>query len=92
MDSKLLQLKIDPALKGDLETLAHYWGISITAFVKMKLTEAVRKDKKQMFTENGLTEEQEIEVLRREQEAVDQYRKGKLKAKNGKAFLKELNA
>lgn len=92
MNSALLQLKIDPALKDDLETLADYKGISLSALAKMILKEMVRQEKKQLLTENGLTLDQELVILQREQEALQDFKKGKCKALSGKELLKELNA
>lgn len=91
MAPKLLQVKIQPSLKQDIEEVAEYRGISVTAFVKMTLQETVRKEKKIIFTENGLTEDQELEILRREREALKDYRAGKLKPKSAKDLFKELD-
>lgn len=89
---KLLQVKITPSLKEDIDAVALFKGIPVTSFIKLTLTEVVRKEKKHMFTENGLTEEQELEILHREKEVIEAYRSGKRKAKSGKSILKELNA
>lgn len=69
MNTALLQLRIDSDLKTDLRKVAEYKGIPITALVKMFLKEILRREKRRMLTENGLTEDQELEILRREKEA-----------------------
>lgn len=92
MDSKLLQVKVDPALKQDLDDVAHYKGIPVTSFIKLTLTEVVRKEKKEMLTTNGLTEAEELEILRREKESLIEYKKRKPKGKSGSQILRELNA
>lgn len=92
MIPQLLQVKVDPALKADLEEVASYKGIPVTSFIKLTLTAVVRKEKKEMFTANGLTEAEELEILRREKEALGEYKKGKSKAKSGRQILRELNA
>ncbi len=43
------------------------------------------------FIDNGLTMDQVVEVLKREKEAMADYKKGKLMAKSGKNILKEIN-
>ena len=91
MAPKLLQLKIDSSLKSDLENVATYKGISVTSLVKMTLTEVIRKEKRQMFTENGLTAEEELEILRRERESLKEHRNKKGKPLSAKSLLKELN-
>lgn len=92
MSAKLLQVKIDPALKQDLDDVAGYKGIPVTSFIKLTLTEVVRKEKKEMLTANGLTEAEELEILRREKEFLAEYKKRKSKGKSGSQILKELNA
>lgn len=92
MSSKLLQVKVDPALKQDLDDVAHYKGIPVTSFIKLTLTEVVRKEKKEMLTTNGLTEAEELEILRREKESLAEYKKRKSKGKSGGQILRELNA
>lgn len=92
MAPQLLQVKVDPHLKSDLEEIATYKGISMTSFIKLTLTEVARKEKKAMFTGNGLTEAEELEILRREKEAIADYKKGKTKVKSGRQILRELNA
>lgn len=91
MVPKLLQVKIDPHLKTDLEAVADYKGISVTSFVKLTLKEAVRKEKRQIFTENGLTDEEEFEILRREKEVLEDIRAGKAKRLSAEELAKELN-
>lgn len=70
MNTALLQLKVDPALKSDLQEVAEYKGIPVSALAKMLLKEMLRREKRQILTENGMTEERELEILRREQEAL----------------------
>lgn len=69
MNSILLQLKIDPELKKVLKMIADYKGISVSSLAKMFLTEHSRQERLKMLTENGMTIEQEMEILRREEEA-----------------------
>ena len=69
MSSTLLQLKIDPELKKVLKMIADYKGISVSSLPKMFLTEHSRQERLKMLTENGMTIEQEMEILRREDEA-----------------------
>ena len=45
-----------------------------------------------MFTANGLTEAEELEILRREKEALAELKKRKSKGKSGHQILRELNA
>lgn len=90
--TKLIQLKVHPYLKNDLDEIAHYKGITTASLIKLNLTEFVRNEKKRMFTENGLTEGEELEVLKREDEAVSLYKNGELKPKKGQDILKELDA
>lgn len=92
MNSKLLQVKVDTTLKQDLDDVAHYKGIPVTSFIKLTLTEVVRKEKKEMLTANGLTEAEELEILRREKESLTEYKKRKSKGKSASQILRELNA
>jgi antitoxin component of RelBE/YafQ-DinJ toxin-antitoxin module len=92
MAPQLLQVKIDPLLKDDLKDIAEYKGIPVTAYVKMTLKEAVRKEKRQIFSENGLTEEQEFEILKRGKELKEIYKKGKGKSRSAKKFIEELES
>lgn len=69
MNSALLQIKIEPKLKKALEMIAEYKGISVGSLAKMFLTESSRQERLKMLTENGMTVEQEMEILRREEEA-----------------------
>lgn len=69
MNSTLLQLKIDPELKKNLKMIADYKGISVGSLAKMFLKETARKEELKMLTENGMTVDQEREILRRSEEA-----------------------
>ena len=89
--TKLLQVKLDPALKSDLEEVSRYKGIPVTSFVKLTLTAATRREKKQMYTENGLTGEEESEILRRGQEMERSYQKGNVRTLSGEELIRELN-
>lgn len=91
MAPQLIQIKVQPALKKDLQQIATYKGIPVTSFIKLTLTEAAREEKKKIYTENGLTEKEEQEVLRRGKEAMEDYRKGKLKPLTFQKLLKELD-
>lgn len=90
--SHLLQVKIDSVLLQDLKHIAGYKGITVASFVKLHLKEISRAEKKRLFTENGLTEDQELEVLQREKEALCFLQQGKIRAKSGRRIIKELNA
>lgn len=92
MSLQLLQLKVDPSLKKDLSEIAEYKGIPMTSYIKLTLTAVVRKEKKEMFTANGLTEAEELEILRREKEVLADLKKHKIKGKTGHQILRELNA
>lgn len=92
ISSQLLQLKVSPTLKKDLSEIAEYKGIPVTSYIKLTLTEVVRKEKKAMFTANGLTEAEEFEILKREKEALAELPKRKLHGKTGHQILRELNA
>ncbi len=92
MPSQLIQVKVNPSLKRDLSDIAEYKGIPMTSYIKLTLTAVARKEKKEMFTANGLTEAAEFEILRREKEAVAELNKRKPKRKSGSQILRELNA
>lgn len=93
MIPQLIQVKVNPELKHDLEEIAEYKGIPLSSFVKMTLTKAAREEKKIIYTENGLTEEEELEILRREKEAIKALKNGKIKVyKSKKEFFRDLNA
>lgn len=92
MSSHLLQLKVDPSLKKDLSDIAEYKGIPVTSYIKLTLTAVVRKEKKEMFTSNGLTEAEELEILKREKQALAELKKRKQNGKTGPQILRELNA
>lgn len=91
-DSQLIQIKVTPSVKKEIREIAEYKGVSVSALVKLTLKEFIRQSKKQIFTENGLTLEQELEVLEREREGIEAYRAGKLKSKTARQILKELHA
>lgn len=91
MAPQLIQIKVQPALKRDLQQIATYKGIPVTSFIKLTLTEVARKEKKHIFTVNGLTEEEEREIVQRGKEAMADYRKGKLKPMSFKKLLKKLD-
>ena len=93
MAPQLLQVKVTPELKKDLQGIAEYKGIPLTSYIKLTLTKAARKEKKVIYTENGLTITEEKEILRREKEAIKAFKAGKLKVyTSSKAFFKHLNA
>ena len=69
MNSTLLQLKIDPKLKEVLKMIADYKGISVGSLAKMFLKETARQEQLKMLTENGMTVEEEMEILRISKEA-----------------------
>ena len=58
----------------------------------MPMSSKLIKTKKEILTVNGLTEAEELEILRREKEAVAEIKKSKLKGKSGSQILRELNA
>jgi len=90
--TQLLQVKIDPILKQDLDDIAEYKGIPVTSLVKLVLKETVREAKKQIYTQNGLTVDQELEILQRDEETQKAHRKGKLSPKSFSTLIRELNA
>ncbi|GEM_PF-6513704 len=92
MSTALLQLKIEPSLRELLKELADYEGLSLTAYAKTKLKKIVREEKSKIFTENGLLPEQELEILVREREALEDYKKDRLVMKSAKQIIKELHA
>lgn len=93
MAPQLLQVKVPPELKKDLQGIATYRGIPLTSFIKMTLTKVAREEKKVILTENGLTVKEEREVLRREKEAIKAYKAGKLKIyRSSRALFKDLDA
>ncbi len=92
MPSQLIQIKVNPSLKKDLSDIAEYRGIPVTSYIKLTLTAVVRKEKKEMFTANGLTEGEEFEILRREKETLLELKKRRPKGKSGSQILRELNA
>lgn len=92
MAPQLIQIKVNPNLKKDLQQIADYKGIPVTSLVKLTLTEAARKEKKKIYTVNGLTEEEEREILRREKEAIALYKKGKLKPLTAEELIRELES
>ena len=89
--TQLVQVKVDPNFKKDLEEVAEFKGITVASFVKLTLKESTRKAKRQIYTENGLTEEQELEVLRRCKEATKDHLEGKSKSLTVEQLMKELN-
>lgn len=92
MAPQLIQIKVNPNLKKDLKLIADYKGIPVTSLVKLTLTEAARKEKKKIYTVNGLTEEEEREILKREKEAIAAYKKGKLKPMSAEELIRELES
>lgn len=92
MAAQLLQFKVDSELKAELQSVAEYKGIPVTSLVKMFLKDALRHEKRQLLSENGLTFDEELTVLQREAEFINDYKKKNIKTKTGKAILKELHA
>lgn len=91
--TKLVQLKFDQATKADLDAVARFKGIPLTSFIKLVLTQEVRREKKNMLTENGLNHEEENEVLRREKEFISESKKHKVKkGMSVKQLFNELDA
>ncbi len=91
MTTSLIQVKVDLKFKRDIEWMADYKGISISSYIKLTLTETLREEKKKIYTINGLTEDQETEILKMEEELIEEYKKGLVKPLKAKDFLKELN-
>ncbi|OGJ51124.1 hypothetical protein A2335_02250 [Candidatus Peregrinibacteria bacterium RIFOXYB2_FULL_32_7] len=92
MSSSLLQVVLEEDFKSQLEQVARYMGISTSSFVRLVLTESVRKKKAELYSENGLILGDELEILQREKELFSDYKNGKIKPLKAKDFLKELNA
>jgi len=59
----LITFRSDNSFKNTVEALAQRKGINVSAYVKMLLTEGMRKDLSET-TENGMTVGQELAVLR----------------------------
>lgn len=88
----LVQIKIQPELKTILSKIADFKGLSLSSFVKMNLTQIAREQAKTIVTENGLTPEEELEILKRAKEGEALYKKGKMRFYSGKELLKKLYA
>ncbi len=91
MSSALIQLKVDPRFKKEIQWLASYKGIPVSAYIKLVLTENLRIEKKTIYTINGLTEDEETDILKREKELINLHKKALIKPLTAKNFLKELN-
>ena len=62
-----ITFKAQEELKELLEHVAKQKGVNISAYIKLVLNKALKKDMQEV-TENGLTVAEEIEVLRSEKE------------------------
>lgn len=88
----LLQLKLEPDLKQLLAELARYEGLSMTALAKSTLKHVLRQKKAKIYTENGLLPKEELEILKRENEMLRDYKKGKLRFYSAKQLIRKLHA
>lgn len=92
MKTELLQSRISANLKKDLKNISVYKGISVSALVSMALVEKVRQEKAQMYTENGLTIDRELEILQRSSELDEEIQNNKVQPLSANQLLTELNA
>ena len=90
--TQLIQVKVEPKLKKLLKEIAKYKGITLSSFIKLTLTKTARKEKRQIYTENGLTPEEENEILRISKESQEDYKKGKLNFRSGEEVIRDLHA
>ena len=91
-DSTLVQFRLPNKVKEGLQMIANYKGLTLSSFLKMMATVTYREEQRKMYTENGLTVEEENEILQRSKEMEEAYKRGELKFKSGPELLKELHA
>jgi len=65
-----IAFKAEDEIKQKLLSLASSKGISLSALIKLYLTEAMKKDLSQI-TENGITKAEELELLIMNEEGSD---------------------
>lgn len=59
----LIQVKLEPTLKQTLERLADFYGLTLSSFVKMKLTETGRVEKEKIAASTPVTHDPEDAFL-----------------------------
>lgn len=59
---KTISFKAQDDLKSTLENLAYHKGINVSAFIKLLLTESLKKELNRV-TENGITVAEELAIL-----------------------------
>lgn len=62
-----ISFKAKEELKDSLDIVAEKKGINTSSYIKLKLTEALEKDLKEI-TPNGLTVAEELEILKSDKE------------------------
>lgn len=92
VSTELIQIKVPQHLKMILTKIAGFKGLTVSAFIKMNLTEIAREEERKMYTENGLTVEEEQEILKRSKESDEEYKKGKMRFYSAKQLIRSLNA
>lgn len=80
-----IAFRVDETLKKQLEHLAKYKGINLSALIKMYLTEVSKRDLNRI-TENGMTVAEELEILMMAEEGGD----GKI-YDSAKEYIKSLD-
>lgn len=66
----LLQIKLEPDLKQTLQALAQYYGITLSSFVKMKLKQLGREEKKKMVISVPVTNDPEDDYLLKHEKRI----------------------
>ena len=62
MSSSIITFKADEKFKKNLIIISQIYGINMSAFIKMVLTSALRRELNKL-TENGMTAAHELEIL-----------------------------
>ena len=68
----LLQIKVDPKLKRVLEQLSRFYGLTLSSFVKMKLTETSRMEKSKIQNDIPFTRDPEDDFLLQHEKIIVQ--------------------
>ena len=63
MASSIITFKADEKFKKNLIIISQLYGINMSAFIKMVLTNTLRKELNKL-TENGMTAAHELEILK----------------------------
>lgn len=78
-DTTLFQFRLPNSIKEGLQHMAEYKGLSVTSLVKMFVTTKYREEAKQIYTVNGLTPEEEADILQRGRELDEEHKNGTAK-------------